>query len=173
MITPPPYTDAPGYTHELLDLVQGQDLIAELEASKQYTLDLMRRISLEQENFAYAEGKWTIKQLFRHIIDCEYVYSYRAFRFSRFDATELSGFDVDEYLKRVEGLDYHMPDLIAEYTALRDTTIALFKFMQADMLDFKGKANGVMFSPRVLGYYAVGHNLRHCQVLEARYLSQF
>ena len=57
----------------------------------------MKNLAKEKQEYAYDEGKWTIKELLQHMIDTERVFSYRAMRFARNDKTALSGFDQDEY----------------------------------------------------------------------------
>ncbi len=42
-------------------------------------------------NFAYAEGKWTVKQLLQHMIDTERIFVFRALTFARKDTVALVG----------------------------------------------------------------------------------
>ena len=164
------YQDAPLYSHSFFDLVETDNLLSELRKSEQLTKQLFQRITPENENFSYQPNKWTTKEVIRHIIDCERVYSYRAFRFSRFDSTDLPGFDENQYIDRMKPINLNLNDLKEEYEIVRRSTIAVFKTMTQDMLDFKGTANGVCFTARALGFMTVGHNLHHCHFLDAHYL---
>ncbi|MDP9145296.1 MAG: DinB family protein, partial [Actinomycetota bacterium] len=38
-------------------------------------------------DYAYAEGKWTIKEVLAHVIDAERIFAYRALRIARRDQT--------------------------------------------------------------------------------------
>src|SRR5690349_5440573 len=66
------------------------------EAFKQSQAELDR---LELSKFnrigdsVYAEGKWTIKDIFQHLIDAEHILSYRALRIGRNDKSLYTGFD--------------------------------------------------------------------------------
>lgn len=163
-----PFT--PDYCRYYLDLVETGDLISELEKTKQHTLELFDRIRPENENFSYQSGKWTTKEVLRHIVDCERIYSYRAFRFSRFDETELAGFDEGMYIANLNSSLLNLSGLKEDYLSVRSSTISLFKGMTDEMLDFKGTANQGVFSARALGYMCVGHNIHHCNMLKERYL---
>ncbi|MFZ5946579.1 MAG: DinB family protein [Stygiobacter sp.] len=165
------YQDAPKYCHYFFDLVQTDDLLNELKKSKIFTDNLFKLITAEKENYSYAPNKWTTKEVIRHIIDCERVYTYRALRFSRFDNTELSGFDENKYIDSIKGLEQNLADLKDEYDNVRKSTIALFKAMTKEMLDFKGTANNVGFTARTLGFMTVGHNLHHCNFIKTKYLN--
>lgn len=164
------YKDAPTYCHYFFDLVETNDLLVELYKSKIQTEELFQLITPETENFSYAIGKWTTKEVLKHIIDCERVYIYRALRFSRFDNTELPGFDENKYIDNLKSASYNLTDLKEEYIAVRTASIALFKSMTDEMLDFKGKANNALFTARTLGFMTVGHNMHHCDILKSKYL---
>tara|TARA_Y100000768_G_scaffold354618_1_gene307715 strand:+ start:39 stop:563 length:525 start_codon:yes stop_codon:yes gene_type:complete len=169
----PFYKDAPDYCSPFFDLVETDNLLNELEKSKILTLELFSRITPEKENFVYAPNKWTTKEIIRHIIDCERVYTYRAMRFSRFDNTELPGFDENKYIDNLKPVVMpHLSDLKNEYACVRNSTLALFKTMTNEMLDFKGNANKVLFTARTLGFMTVGHNLHHCNVIATKYLNR-
>jgi uncharacterized damage-inducible protein DinB len=166
------YKDAPNYCHYFFDLVETNDLLNELEKIYKLTKEVFKLITFENENYSYQTNKWTIKEVLRHIIDCERVYTYRAFRFSRFDNTELSGFDENEYIEKIKQAEQSLAELIDEYENVRKSTINLFKTMTNEMLDFKGKANKVSFSPRTLGFMTIGHNIHHVNFIKTKYLNE-
>lgn len=170
-ITKPNYTDAPHYFHYFMDLVPENDLIAALKSCQKETEALFSAIDLEKEDYAYQAGKWSIKQVFRHILDCEIIFLYRILRFSRFDDTELPGFDENAYIDNVSANSYSLPQLLKEYHHLRNTMIALLETLTEEMLDVKGKANGKSVTARAMGYMIVGHNLHHCAVIRQKYLT--
>ena len=170
MIHRPSLSDAPPYCFPFFELVDGNDLLLALEESRFSTMKLMAAVPKELENHAYATGKWSVKEVFWHIIECERIYSYRALRFSRQDPTELPGFEEGDYIVKGRTMNYGMAELMEEYVLVRSATIALFRPMTEAMLDFRGKANGVFITPRSLGYMAVGHNLHHCNVVRDHYL---
>lgn len=169
-IIKPKINEYPNYCQYFFDLVQ-DDLMLELEKTKNITLDFIKSISLEKENFSYQEGKWTTKEVLRHIIDCERVYTYRAFRFSRFDGTELKGFYENLYISNTKNLNISLSDIETEYERIRNSTISLFQPMNLEMLDFKGNANKVVFTARSLGFMTVGHNLHHINFLKNNYFN--
>lgn len=86
----PKLEDAPEYCHKYFALVKEENLLEALEHSKQSTLDLIKSIPPEKGDYSYESGKWTVKMVLSHIIDCERAYAYRAMRFSRKDSTELT-----------------------------------------------------------------------------------
>lgn len=166
------YQDAPQYFHYFFDLVQSDDLLAELEKSNKLTQELFSLITPEKENYSYQPNKWTTKDVLRHIIDCERVFTYRAFRFSRFDDTELSGFDENKYIDSLKNVEQNLADLKDEFESVRKSTTTLFKIMTNEMLDFKGTANKLALTPRMLGFMTVGHNLHHYNFIKTNYLNK-
>lgn len=118
----------------------------------------------------YAEGKWTIKELVQHIIDAERVLSYRALRFSRNDATDLSGFDEDWYVDNSNGNERPINDLLEEFKLVRKATLALFKSFTPEMFTKTGSANGSDMTVRALGFIIAGHQTHHLKIIKERYL---
>ena len=170
MITKPNLNDAPAYCEYFINLVPTENLMQELFKSKENTISILKNLPKEKWHFAYAENKWTSLELIRHIIDCERIFAYRIFRFSRFDTAELMGFDEDKYIENTKNLDFTLQDVIEEFEVCRNATSTLFKQINNEMLDFRGKANKLIYTARSLGYMAVGHNLHHINFLEKNYL---
>jgi len=165
------YNDAPQYCHYFFNLLQSDNIIDELKRSSVITTDCLNLLNENNENLRYKENKWSVKEVIKHIIDCERVYSYRSFRFSHFDATKLAGFDENFYIEKAKILEYSIHDLKEEYLAIRTSTIALFKGMSNEMLDFKGVANNVSFTARTLGFMTIGHNIHHIEFIKKMYLN--
>ena len=50
-------------------------------------IELLRRVAnsvpAERETFRYAPEKWSVRELFGHLTDAEWVFGYRALRFGR------------------------------------------------------------------------------------------
>ena len=170
MIAKPDITTVPDYFVYYTGLVRENDLIEALAKSREATLELFASIPVEKENFAYAPGKWTIKQVLSHLIDTERVFSYRALRFSRRDETDLPGYDENLFAANSNTEKVMLERLMEEYRCVRKSTLSLFEAMNEEMLDFRGTANKMQCSARSLGYMIVGHEIHHCNVLKERYL---
>jgi uncharacterized damage-inducible protein DinB len=164
------YSQAPNYFHYYFDLLETDNLLLELEKDRTKTIGFFENIPINLEHHAYQEGKWTVSQVLRHVIDTERIFIYRALRFSRFDKTELPGFDEDFYM---DGMRHHrenLSDLLAEFNTVRKSSISLFIGMTPEMLNGIGQANGQQYSAAAVGFFMIGHNMHHCKVLRERYL---
>ncbi len=166
------YKDAPEFNRYFFDLIQSDDLLSEFEKSKELTLDTFKLISPELENYAYEPNKWTIKEVLRHIIDMERIFAYRAFRFSRFDDTDLAGVEENDYNEKVQQSDVKLSDLEEEYLAVRNSTVLIYKNISSEMLDFRGTANEQTYTARTLGFAMIGHNIHHCNYIRTKYLDE-
>lgn len=127
-------------------------------------------IPKEKHDFAYAEGKWTIKDILLHIIDTERIFAYRALRIARRDKTPMAGYEQDDYAANSFASSRTLESLIEEYISVRQATITLFSSFNSDTLLQIGEASNSPFSVRVLGYIITGHEIHHNQVIRERYL---
>ena len=169
-ITKPKFEDVPNYFIYYLNLFESDDLLLSLENNKVDIVNFFSNLPEGYHNYSYAQDKWSVIMVFQHIIDCERLYTHRAFRFSRFDTTILSDFNVNTVLNNIESQRLKMNVLIQEFISVRNATIQLFKTMDSQMLDFKGKASNMSFSARGLGFMCVGHSLHHINFVKDNYL---
>jgi hypothetical protein len=160
------------YFEQYIQLVSKDEksIIQNLEASQKYFEELLSNIPKEKQGFAYAEGKWTLKELIQHIIDTERIFCYRALCFARNDKTDLPGFDQDIFVNNDNANERDYYDLLDEMKTLRTSTIHLFKSFSDDALLRIGIASGNKMSVRALGYLFSGHQMHHLNVVKERYL---
>lgn len=123
----------------------------------------------EKWDYAYAEGKWTIKEVLGHIIDSERIFQYRALRFSRNDKTELPGFDQDLFVAAGNAKHRTVQSLMEEYVAVRHASVTLFDGLTPEESARKGIANGYEVEAGWMAYLIAGHEMHHMQVLHERY----
>lgn len=153
-----------------VDRVPGGDIRAILALGLDETLRLLLEVPAEKEDFAYAPGKWTVKEVAGHLVDAERVFAYRALRFGRGDETPLSGFEQDEYVRRGGFGGRALVDLASEYEHLRRANLLLFNGFEPEVLDRRGVASGREVTVRALLWITAGHELHHADVLEELYL---
>jgi hypothetical protein len=127
-------------------------------------------VTPEKENYRYAEGKWSVKELLQHLIDAERVFAYRALRFARNDSSELSGFDENLYVETCQADQRKMSSLLEEFNWMRKSNILMFESMSEDVMRREGRVDGNPISVRALGLIICGHLLHHLKVMEERYL---
>lgn len=157
------------YYSKYVTAVPDGDVVSLLREQSMETVALLRAVSPEKADFAYAPGKWTVKEVVGHIIDVERIMSYRALRFSRGDSTELPGFDENVYVANAGFGDRALADLLDELQVVRAATIHFVKHLGAEALLRRGKANGQEVTVRALIYIIAGHERHHAKLLRERY----
>ncbi|MEM7161683.1 MAG: DinB family protein [Bacteroidota bacterium] len=141
-----------------------------LAQSEESIVSIFNSLTEDQGNFAYAEGKWNLKEMLVHLMDSERIFSYRALRIARNDLTPLAGFEQDDYVPFSNSSERRLSDLIEEYKIVRLSTKSLFNSFTSEMLERKGIASNSPISCRALAYIISGHELHHKSVIEERYL---
>lgn len=163
-------TEFQKYVQRYLDLIPSENWLEELKISGAQTLAIYEKLSEENWNFAYAEEKWTLKELLQHLIDAERIFVYRALRFSRNDQTELAGWDEELYAKEYFLNDVFSKNLLGEFDFLRKSNVHFFGNLKEEFLSRKGVANGNEISVEMIGKLIVCHNIHHLNIIRERYL---
>ena len=163
-------TEFQKYIQRYIDQIPSENWLEEMINSGAETIQIFSGLDNEKSLFAYAEGKWTLKELLLHLIDCEKIFQYRALCFARKDETELAGFDEDDYVANSFANDRTLVSLLEEFRTVRQTSIIFYENLQNEALQYNGKANGNEISVENIGKVIVGHNFHHLKVIEERYL---
>jgi len=161
---------APFYGTYIDQVSDEYSLVEELEISVHRLIKFVQDIPMDKFDYRYAEGKWTIKDILQHLIDAERIFTYRALRFARKDTTDLPGFDENDYVDATNANARNIMSLLTELSAVRHSTLLLFKSFSDEDLMRRGTANNNRISVRALGFVIIGHQNHHQRVFKERYL---
>jgi hypothetical protein len=169
-ISRPDKSEYPEYFETYIKLVKDDNVFRFMESQILGMQAFLSEIPEDKEAFTYSEGKWTLKEVFGHVIDTERIMSYRALRFARNDKTPLAGFDEKEYVKHSNFNDRSIYELAHEFGLVREANLAMFKSFDEAALSRKGIANDNELSVKALIYVIAGHTMHHMNVIRSKYL---
>jgi len=145
------------------------DVLAALERQPDELAAVAARIPEGREHHRYAADKWSVREVFGHLVDAERVFGYRAFCFGRRDTTELPGFPENEFVARSRFSELRLARHAEEFALVRRGHLAMLRQIDAAGWEHVGSANGSPVSTRALAYMMVGHVRHHLAVLAERY----
>jgi hypothetical protein len=148
------------------------DVLHLLERQLDTVPRLLGGVSDSRAGYRYAPGKWSVKEVVGHLGDTERIMAYRALRIARGDATPLPGFDENAFVRGADFDRRTLGSLVDEWVAVRQTTLALLRPLDAEALQRIGSASGHPVSVRALAYIMAGHVTHHLGVLQTRYLAE-
>ena len=160
---------APFYAGYIAKVPDG-DLVGVLEANLEEFSRTLSVLNEDRGRFAYAPGKWTLKEVIGHVIDAERVFSYRIMRIARGDETPLPGFDEKAWVPQSGANDRTIADLLSELRTVRAATLALLRHLPPDSVTRRGVASGHGVTVRALAWIVAGHPMHHLGILRERYL---
>ena len=165
-------TDFEKYIQRYLDLIPSENWLEELKKVGEKTISLYSYLTEEPSKFAYAEGKWTLKEVLLHLSDTERVFQYRILAFARGEKSELPGFDEENYAANSFANGRSLESLLEEYQLVRNSSQILLETLNPKVLNNIGTANGNQISVETICQLIVGHNIHHLNVVEERYLPE-
>lgn len=160
----------PEYLESYIAKAKGSNLHDALVNSTELLLETISSIPDEEGDFAYASGKWTIKELLIHISDAERIFAYRLLRFTRGDQQQPLPFEEDDYVKNCNAGKRSLSSVIEELISVRNATAALVESLQPEDLNKTGKTSVGTITVNALGYAICGHCNHHLSVLKEKYL---
>lgn len=160
----------PEYFDRYIELAADEDIVkaltVSLEELQHAPLDTWRALG----DRAYAEGKWTIKDILQHLIDTERVFMYRITAIARGDKQHMLPYDEEVFAKAAQASSRAIDDLLEELTLIRKATVLFFRYCPDDLLLQQGYAyNGAQYGPLALGFMLAGHQRWHFRILENKY----
>jgi hypothetical protein len=157
----------PDWANKYISLV-ANDVLYVLE-DQSNTLPKLINSLVEKADYAYAPGKWTVKELVGHIIDTERILVYRLMCIARGEIASLPGFDEDSYVANAHFKDRSLFSLAEEFTLLRKANLYLLKSFNETELDKLGIANNNQISVRAIIWVLAGHIIHHINIINERY----
>lgn len=167
-MNPPQIQDYPQWYKGYIELVEG-DVLNVLETQAEEFTSFIKDNS-DKADYAYAPGKWTIKEMLGHIIDTERIMVFRLTSFARSEKAALPGFDENDYVTNAHFKDRTLESLCEEFVLLRKSNMFLIKSLNEEELDGFGIANGNSISVKALVFILAGHVMHHKNVIIERYL---
>ena len=157
------------FYHKYISLVEG-DSIKEIVGNYAFNLqEFYNSLPDNKADFAYAENKWTLKQVLQHITDAERIFAYRALRISRKDATPLASFDENLYVQNGFANTRALSALKQEFNSVRAATDIFLLSLNDEQIKRTGTASSYPISVNALAYVIYGHLLHHKNIFKERY----
>ena len=153
-----------GYVGKVPDSGPAAELKGQISA-----LEKLKSLPEDKANHAYADGKWTVKEVIGHCADAERVFTYRLTRIARGDKTPLAGFDENAWAKTAPHGKRPMPAVVDEFIAVRGATLALLDSLDETAIANSTSANNKEITGRALCWIIAGHARHHLDVLHERY----
>jgi hypothetical protein len=161
----------PHFYKNYVKQIDEPDVLQALRISGHRMQELIHSVPQSKMDFAYAPGKWTVREVLCHLMDAERIQAYRALRFARNDKTPLAGFEENDYVPQSNASARSLQKIASEMAHLRASTIDLFESFTPEMLVRKGTANNNELSAIAWGFVIAGHETHHRKILLERYLT--
>ena len=159
------------YYNTYISLIDGDGVMPILDAQSAELRTVFSDVSEEKGAFAYAPGKWTLKEAISHLIDGERIFAYRVLRISRGDETPIEGFEQDGYIENSNANNRPFADLLDEFDLQRKANLLMLNNLDEAGSLRMGTASNSPISARALTYIMAGHVKHHINVLRERYLT--
>lgn len=169
-ITRPSEDEYAPYYGTYVNQVVGDCALTAMEQQRGSTSSFLAALPEARAGHRYAPGKWSLREVIGHLSDAERIFSHRLLRFARNDQTALPSFDENAYVPEGRFERRTLADVATEFTAVRDSSLALVQSLDAETMLRRGTASGKVMSVRALAWVIAGHELHHLAVIRDRYL---
>ncbi|HTF81136.1 MAG TPA: DinB family protein [Cytophagales bacterium] len=165
----PPHTEYTPYFQKYFDLVPDIDIFEYLRDNTIQTLAFFKNIPDDKLNYTYAPDKWTIKEIWLHIVQVEKSLLKLLVVTSKNTSTPV--LDIHGLFELPNStIDSSMEQLSNEFQAVRASAQNMFENfseVQAQLiLNFKGHSA----TARSLAYIFTGHAIHHMNMIQEKYL---
>jgi hypothetical protein len=152
-----------------LEQVPDGDVTLTLERQGGELVALLGTMRADRETYAYEEGKWSVREVVGHLVDCERMFAYRALHIARGDPAPLPDMDEKLWAGSSNAAGRSLGDLVDELAAVRRATITLLRGLAPEAWARRGVASEREVTVRALAWIAAGHAAHHQAILVDRY----
>lgn len=158
------------YYETYINWVKGKDLFKILLSQIEEVRNFFEKMGEEKSKLAYAEGKWSAKEVLGHITDTDRVMAYRALSIARGEQASLPGFDQDAYVQTALFNEVPLVRLLEEFEMTRYALVSMLRNIPESTYANLGVANNVPVTVRALINIIAGHTIHHMNILRERYV---
>jgi hypothetical protein len=152
------------------------ELVSDVELPQAFDDSIRQLDSLDMAAFAelrdrkYEVDKWTVKEIFQHLIDWERILSTRALLFGRKDVTVPQSIDETRLAANMNAERRALISLVEELKICRASTKALFESFDDEMLLNRGTNWKYEMSVLAVGFTIIGHQAHHLKIIAEKYI---
>ncbi|PQP81530.1 DinB family protein [Paenibacillus sp. PCH8] len=169
MVERPTTDEYAAFCEGYIRLVPDGNIIEKLEQQANIVQNLLSSLTVNQANYRYAEGKWSVKEVIGHLLDNERIMSSRLLRIARGDKAKHPGYDQDVLMQSHPFNAYTVADLNEEYAVTRRSTILMLRRLTPEAWLCRGIVSDNPASARSIAFVMAGHEFHHLSVLRDRY----
>jgi len=159
------------YFEKYTALVPEKDILSALANQSNTLNDFFESVTEEKAEYAYAKGKWTLKEMLQHMVDTERIFAFRSLSIARKEAATLPGFDENFYASNSSANKRTWAQLVNEMKVVRESTTLLFGSFTEEMLNTNGSFSAATATVNTIGNIIVGHFYHHLNIANERYLN--
>ncbi len=157
------------YFARYIALVPEEDIVTVLRRQVDGIRAAAAAVNAAHEQFRYAPDKWSVREVFGHLVDAERIFGYRSFCISRGEQAPLPAWDENSYVEKSPYHECALPELAAELVLTRKANIAFLARLTDEEWVSTGTASGKPVSARAIAYVMAGHVRHHLEILRTRY----
>lgn len=161
--------DCAPFHQDYVDLVKDEKIAEYLRHQGDVFAEFLATLPQEKEDYAYEDGKWTVKQMIQHLIDSERVFAFRLLAVSRGEQQPIPGFEQDDYAAAVDVSGRRLEDQRREFLSVRDAMLTLVNSISPEEASRRGIVSGHPLTARAVPYIVAGHLEHHIKVLHNKY----
>jgi hypothetical protein len=161
----------PDFYERYVALVSGDDVVSALRDQLPETLAFLSAIPEEKLDVRYAPGKWSVREVFGHVLDTERAYAYRLMTFARGHEVTLPRANQELYVRLGEFGAHPWAEYLDEFADLRRADVALVRHLPDAAWDRRGTVGEFTISVRAQAFVMAGHVRHHLQMIRDRYLA--
>lgn len=167
----PPKENQPSYYQYYISLVEEDNGLLAMESQIIKLQKFIGEIPVEKEEFRYAPGKWTVKEVLGHVADTERIFGYRALCIARGEEHPLPGYDDKAYVANSNFNSRSLFDIVHEFSLIRESNLVMFRSFDQQAQARIGMANNTRVSIPALLFMILGHEIHHLNVIREKYLN--
>lgn len=153
-----------------INLVDEQELTSAFDRSAQGLEALDKILLAHLDGKKYAPDKFTVKDIFQHLIEWERIFCFRALLFARGEGTATQAIDENLLAAKMNANRRTIAELIDELKTVRLSSGAMFGGFDVEMLMRTGMNWKYEMSVLAMGFTILGHQKHHLKIIKEKYL---